>query len=357
MSGGGRYKGAIDCDIHPTVPEVGALLPYMSAYWQDAMVSRGVDGLEMGSYPPGSPLACRADWRPSRGRPAGDLATVAAQSLDAFGSRLAIINPLTGGQVAVSETMGAAVCSAVNDWVRAEYLDRDPRFRASIVVPPQSPELAAEEIERVAGDRRFVQVLIPVAVEMMLGRRYYRPLLAACVRHGLPLGLHAGSLHRHPTSSNGWSSHYIQDYVGHAATFEDQLLSLIHEGAFVDFPALRVVLIESGVSWLPGFIWRAIKTWRGVRPEVPWVKRSPAEYVREHVRLTAAPFDAPDAAAVAKIVEMIGSDEMLLFATDYPHWQFEGDRALPDGIPAGLARKMMVDNPLATYPRLRETIQ
>jgi predicted TIM-barrel fold metal-dependent hydrolase len=87
------------------------------------------------------------------------------------------------------------------------------------------------------------------------------------------------------------------------------------------------------------------------------VKRSPADYVREHVRLTAAPFDAPDAPAVAKIVEMIGSDEMLLFATDYPHWQFDGDRALPDGISPALARKMMVDNPLATYPRLRETIQ
>lgn len=352
-----RYPGAIDCDIHPTVPEVSALLPYMSPYWQDAMVSRGIDGMDMASYPPGSPLSCRADWRPATGKPAADLPTVAAQSLDAFGSRLAIINPLTGGQVATSETMAAAMCSAVNDWVRTEYLDRDLRFRASIVVPPQSPELAAEEIERLAGDRRFVQVLIPVAVEMMLGRRYYRPLLAACEKHGLPLGLHAGSLHRHPTTSNGWSSHYIQDYVSHQATFEDQLLSLIHEGAFVTFPALRVVLIESGVSWLPGFIWRAIKTWRGVRPEVPWVKRSPAEYVREHVRLTAAPFDAPDAATVAKIVEMIGSDEMLLFATDYPHWQFDGDQALPDGIPEALARKMMVDNPLATYPRLRETIQ
>ena len=80
--------------------------------------------------------------------------------------------------------------------------------------------------------------------------------------------------------------------------------------------------------------------------------RSPAEIVREHVRLTAQPFDAPDAEAVMRIVEMIDSDEMLLFATDYPHWQFEGDRAVPDGMPA----KMLIDNPIATYPRLKENL-
>ena len=339
------------------MPDTGALLPYMDDYWRDAFVTRGIDGLDMASYPPATPLACRADWRATKGRPAADHATVLAQSLDRFGARFAICNPLSGAQVAVSETMAAALCRAINDWMVAEYLDRDPRFRASILVPPQSPELAADEIERRAGDRRFVQVMIPVAVEMMLGRRYYRPLLAACERHDLPLALHAGALLRHPTTSNGWPSHYIQDYVSHASTFEDQLLSLIHEGAFVTFPRLRIVLVESGVSWLPGFIWRAIKTWRGVRPEVPWVTRSPAEYVREHVRLTAQPFDAPDAAAVERIMEMIGSDEMLLFATDYPHWQFDGDQALPPGISGSLARKMMVDNPLATYSRLKETVQ
>ena len=79
-----------------------------------------------------------------------------------------------------------------------------------------------------------------------------------------------------------------------AQIFEDQLLSLISNGVFNKFPDLTFVLLESGVTWLPGFIWRAVKTWRGVRAEVPWVSRSPAEIIRDNFRLTIQPFDAPD---------------------------------------------------------------
>ena len=47
---------------------------------------------------------------------------------------------------------------------------------------------------------------------------------------------------------------------------------------------------------------------------------------------------------------------MLLFATDFPHWQFDGDEVLPAGPAKPLLRKILVDNPLATYPRLKETV-
>jgi predicted TIM-barrel fold metal-dependent hydrolase len=47
---------------------------------------------------------------------------------------------------------------------------------------------------------------------------------------------------------------------------------------------------------------------------------------------------------------------MLLFATDYPHWQFDGDAPLPDGIPSRLIEKITRENPLATYARLQETV-
>ena len=124
---------------------------------------------------------------------------------------------------------------------------------------------------------------------------------------------------------------------------------------FAKFPGLKVVLIESGVTWLPGFLWRISKFWRGVRAEVPWVDRSPADIVRDHVRLTIQPFDAPaEPDVVERVIDQLRSDDILLFASDFPHWQFDGDDAMPLGLPDALKRKIMVENPLATYPRLSE---
>jgi uncharacterized protein len=45
---------------------------------------------------------------------------------------------------------------------------------------------------------------------------------------------------------------------------------------------------------------------------------------------------------------------LLLFSTDYPHWQFDDDAALPEGMSPELVRKIMIDNPYATYGRLKE---
>ena len=119
------------------------------------------------------------------------------------------------------------------------------------------------------------------------------------------------------------------------------------------------MLIESGFTWLPSLLWRTSKSWRGMRAEVPWIDRSPAEIIREHVRVTLQPVDAPpgDPVALARTLEHIGSDRMLLFSTDYPHWQFDGDDVLPDGLSDETVRRMLIDNPLETYPRLRDGAQ
>ena len=128
--------------------------------------------------------------------------------------------------------------------VGREWLDRDPRLRASILIPSENPELAVAEIERRADDRRFVQVLMWAMNELPLGRRFYWPIYRAAERHGLPIGVHAGSLYRHAPSSIGWGSYLTEDYVLQSAAFESQLLSLVSEGAFAKFPDLKVVFMK-----------------------------------------------------------------------------------------------------------------
>jgi predicted TIM-barrel fold metal-dependent hydrolase len=343
----------IDCDVHPTVPSMAALMPYLDEMWRDLVARRGLDELNSISYPLNGPLTVRTDWRDANGQAASTPERLVREAIEPFGTSLAILNCLYGVQLPFSEDLGAAFARAVNDWIAREWLDRDSRLRASIVIPAQSVELSVAEIERCASDRRFVQVLMLVMGDNPLGKRANWPIYAAAERHGLPIGIHAGSSYRNPPTPVGWPSYHTEDYVNQAQAFQSQLSSLVAEGVFAKFPALKIVLLESGWTWLPGHLWRLDKFWRGVRMEIPWVDRPPSAIVRERVRLSLQPTDGPtDSASLTRLAEHLGSEDMLLFSTDYPHWQFDGTQAVPEGLPTGLVRKMMVENALATYPRL-----
>ena len=344
---------AIDCDVHPTLPGMKALLPYLEPVWRDMIEVRGIDSFESASYPPHAPLSARPDWRDGRVRAGMTVPEIRTQVLEGLGADVAILNCLYGVQLALNEDLGNAFTRALNDWVRAEWLDHDPRLRASIVLPMHNVEHACDELERCAADTRFVQALLLCMGEVPLGRRSWWPLYARAEKLGIPIGVHAGSSFRHPVTSLGWPSFYMEDYAAQSQGFQSQLTSLITEGVFAKHPGLKVVMIESGVTWLPGYMWRLSKFWRGLRFEVPWVDRPPLEIVRDHVRLTIQPFDAPEnQEIVTQLIDQLQSDDLLLYSSDYPHWHFDGDDAMPPGISPELARKIRIDNPLATYGRL-----
>ncbi len=347
----------IDCDIHPALPSSAALLPYLDDHWKEQVTTRGIDGLDLQSYLPSMPISGRPDWRRGTDKPGSDFAMLQSQALDGFGSSLAICNCLYGTHAIYDPYLASAFAKATNDWVAAEWMAKDKRLRASIVVPLQAPDFAVEEIERRATDKRFVSVLVLAQGEMTLGRRMYWPVWAAAEKHALPIAIHAGSAYRQAPSSAGWPSYRMEYYIADAQAFQAQVLSLVLEGVFRKFPALKVVLMESGVSWLPACMWRANKTWKGVRVEVPWVDRPPADIIRDHFRLTIQPFDAPpDKAGVEQLCEQINSDRMLLFSSDYPHWHYEGTDAMPPHIPKSIADRMRSANALETFPRLTQTI-
>jgi predicted TIM-barrel fold metal-dependent hydrolase len=346
------WTGAIDCDVHPRVPDIKALTRYMTPYWRETVEVRGIDEFATIAYPRNAPMTARPDWKAAKadedaGRTAGAL-------LDKHGFGHAILNCLYAVQMIRDEHMAAAFAAAVNDWVRCEWLDRDPRFRASIVVPYQSVEKAVAEIERCAADRRFVQALFIAGTEQPLGKSVYWPIYAACERLGLTIGIHAGSSYHHAVTGSGWPSYWAEDYASSSLAMHAQVGSLVMEGVFAKFPGLKAVMIESGVTWLAPYLWRLNKFWRGTRMETPWIDRLPSEVVRDHIRLTSAPLDVPDGdpAMLERILDQLPSPDMLLFASDFPHWQHDGDGMLPEGLDSALRKKILIDNPLATYPRL-----
>lgn len=341
----------VDCDLHNTVPRIDALFPYMTAHWVDYCRESAFKGPVDTAYPGGAPTTVAPLWRDGAGLAGGSLARMREQLLDPLDVSLGILNCVYGVESIHNPDTAAQVASAVNDWQVAEWLDPEPRLRASVVVPSSHPEMAAQEIERCARDPRFVQVLLPVRSPAPYGNRNYHPLFAAAERHGLAVALHFGGAPGNPPTSSGWPSFYFEEYAGMAQIFQTQVLSMIAEGVFDRFPELRVVCAEGGFSWVPALLWRFDKVWKGLRRDVPWVRRLPSEYVAAHIRFTIRPLDLPAGpAAFESVIDDLGTDRLLLFGSDYPHWHFDTlEAAIPRELPDGVRQAVLVDNARAFY--------
>lgn len=356
----------IDAEAHVAPPSVDALLPYLDDHWREYISHSAFKGAPDTSYPKGLPTTARPGATPPNGVPGSDLALMQAQVLDPLGVEAAILTCTYAVESIHNPDAAAAMAAAVNDWMIAEWLDRDTRLRGTLVVPSKQPEMAAQEIERLGDHPGIVQVFLPVRSEAPYGNRRYHPIFAAAARHDLVVGLHYGGSPGNPPTPSGWPSYYIEEYVDMSTIFQSQTLNLIVEGVFERFPTLRVSLLESGVTWLPSWMWRIDKEWKGLRREIPWSRRLPSETIRERMRLTIAPLDAPPNPVYRRqILDSLGSDDILLYASDYPHGHTTADlnpmadgqsspvdAALGIAVGQSLARKIAGENARAWYRNL-----
>jgi hypothetical protein len=350
----------IDADVHAVVPSIDTLRPYLAAHWREFIDERGFGdpvGLAV-TYPPGAPTTIRADWREDHAD--GGLEALRRHVLDPLGVEAAVLNCYYAVDSIRHPDFAAAIASAVNDWIAAEWLDPEPRLRSSITVPARQPDQMIAEIRRLSGDRRFVQVLAPVRADRPYGNRIWHPVLREVAEHGLVLGLHWGGSSDGPPTPTGWPSWFVEEYAAEQQVFMAQLTSLVAEGAFQAAPGLRVTIGEIGFAWVPSLMWRLDKEWKGLRRDIPWVDTPPSELIREHVRLTTCPLDmavarndAPASidpgAELAEVVSWLGSEKMLMFATDYPHAHEAPIRTLLERLPETMRAAVMAESARAFY--------
>jgi predicted TIM-barrel fold metal-dependent hydrolase len=311
----------IDCDVHVAPPTLATLVEYMEPGRRAWIAERGYKGPPSIAtvYPPNAPGTIAPRWREREGAaPGADVATLQADVLGPDGAELAILNCYYGLDSVRHPDLAGWLASAVNDWLIAEWLDRDPRLRASLVVPSHTHADIVAEIERVGEHPGFVQVLMPVRNSQSYGLRNWWPVYEAMTRHDLVFGLHWGGTSDAAPTPTGWPSWYVEEYAGEQQVFMSQLTSMVSEGVFQRFPDLRVAVHEIGFGWLPSLLWRLDSEWKGLRRIVPWIDRVPSAIVRDNVRLSTAPMDAGPPDQLARIIEWVGP-EMLMYASDYPH--------------------------------------
>ena len=350
MSGSGGGLSLIDCDVHCVPLHADEIVSRLPAYFRtQGLVLPGGPGL------PHPTDVRRVDARGPNGEPAGSLPQMMReQLLDAYGVDYAVLieaKMLTVG-VHPDTHFANALASAHNDWLREKWLPEDPRFLGSMLVNPLDPAAAAQEIRRVAGSERIVQVVMTSATRIPLGDRIYWPIYEAACEAGLPVALHPGAEGKGVAGqfSAGFPASYLEWHTNLPQGFMAQLSSLLCRGAMSHFPDLRFVLVEGGFGWVPHLLWRLDKNWKGLRSTVPWLDRPPSEYVLERVRFTSQPVEEPPSNdQLLEKLEMIHAERTLMFSSDYPHWDNDSPlRAFPR-LPAELKERIFWKNAAELY--------
>ena len=98
-------------------------------------------------------------------------------------------------------------------------------------------------------------------------------------------------------------------------------------------------------------MWRMDRAWEKLGSEVPEVKKPPSEYIREHCWFTTQPMEEPSQNKFFhQMLDAINMPDRIMFATDYPHWDFDApNAAFPVKIDAELRQKIMVKNAQGLY--------
>jgi uncharacterized protein len=350
----------VDGDVHPT-PRRGELAQYIPEEWRSKLSTHPVGEqiyYDAPDYAHAS--AMRVDTFPADGNFAGSDPDLAfRQLIMEAGADIAILEP--GIYSNRLPELNHVLSCALNDWQDHHWLDSHnnwhERWRGSICLAIEAPELSAREVERWAGHPYMAQILIKAERRPSWGDPKYDPIWAAATKHDITVSCHLsrGQYEELPIPPVGFPSYNHDFMVTYSLLAANQVMSLIFDGVFDRFPTLRVVFVEHAFTWILPLMWRMDAIYEK-RKQWMDIKRKPSEYVKDHIKFTTQPLDYPeDKTELSRALEWMECDKILLYSSDYPHWTFDDPRWLVKHLPEYARENVMFRNGLATY-KLPDTV-
>lgn len=356
------YTGTIvDVDVHHRWRTDSELAPYMDTQWVEFMRGNGREIVS--AYPPASstPFAPfdshRADAFPLDGGMAGSsYEMLRDQLLDRYGyARCLLLHDVGQFATHLNPYYAAAVCRAANDWNIDTWLTFDDRLSSVVVAPWALPSEAAKEIRRAGAHPRMSGVLFsgnPLGRPM--GDPVFHPAWSAAAEMGLAVTVHPSTADRPgpQMGSVGASKARIEGSSQLGQQAMHYISSFIVHGVFEQFPNLRIVITEFGVTWIPYVMWRLDQNYELLKHESPWVKQWPSDYIREHIKFSTQPIEeSPESnTATAELLSAVdGIEDLLCFSSDYPHYSMDDPTYVARLLPESWRQKVFCDNACAVY--------
>lgn len=348
----------VDCDVH-VHESPAALAPYCDMPWRRSLenvsgvaeryldlpgLSAGGTGLTGPAFPSGSAGARIVET------PAAMRAELSALNVD-----IGILFPdhLLKLALVTPPEYAAALARAYNAWLVHEWCRPGDRLLGCLVACPQDPEDTAREIERYADHPGVVGVYLPcAAVEPLWGNRRYDPIFRAAQAARFPVLLHSVTVVYpvFPANIHGFETGFALHAIGHTFAIMANLVSLIETAVPVRFPDLQVVATEAGISWVPFLCNRLDKEYIERRSELPLLEERPSTYLKRFYYATQPIEEPAKLADMVAIVDLYDGRDTTVFASDWPHHDFDHPMKLAQmPFPPDTRRKLFGENALKLF--------
>ena len=226
------------------------------------------------------------------------------------------------------------VASAANR-AQIAFCDADPRLLPVAYIPLQDFELATScAIEAI--NAGAASLLIPNRMPKDHAHSHiaFDSIWARAQEAGIPIVMHVATpdlvmppQHRNnglplePDFHGGGENFRSVSYMSISSPPIQALSTLIFDGVFDRFPALKMGVIELGAAWLPSFMRQLEAAFDAFAPHEKRLQSlglRPSEYIHRQIRVTPFPTEP-----TGWIIENTG-DEICMFSSDFPH--VEGGR-------------------------------
>jgi uncharacterized protein len=221
-----------------------------------------------------------------------------------------------------------ALANAYNRWLIEKILPQDKRQKALLYLPFNEPEACVETVERFADAPGVVGFTVTSTRHKPVWHNSYMRLYAALQDANKPLGFHAGFTWGDPSFAQ------LNRFIGmHSLSFAH--FNMIHMTNWVlnglpeRFPKLKVIWIESGLAWVPFLMQRLDAEYMMRTSECPLLKRKPSEYMKE-MYYTSQPIERSNMKLTQATLEAMHAETQLLYASDWPHWDFDVPSSILD---------------------------
>lgn len=341
----------IDTDVHIEPRSFEELMDYIASPWRDRYIKDRVPFRRAGFTT--FDVAGRMDAYPTTGDLGSDPDMVEKHLFVDEQTDYCILLPNSIRGFTVDPKLDTALSGAVNTWLADTWLSKyrvGDRYVGSISVSVEDPIGAVEEIEKWAGHPDFKQVAISHYGPRPFGHPMYDEIWAACARHNLPVSIHFKGGATQPL---GWTStgplQYFVEYHSLIApmAYAAHIASFITNGVLDRHPNLKFLFLEGGFLWHRPFIDRMQRHWARTSVELG-LSKTPLDYINDHFRFATQPIEeATDPQKIADLFEQSNAENLLMFSSDYPHYDYDPpSQALPRGMTREAKHKILAGNAL-----------